>query len=569
MSSTATPQNTIEVAVRVRPLQRQEWGHESSSRSHEIPDSVKSFRYPSAVVVGSNQRSCFEAIGRPLLNRMSQGYNTTLLAYGQTGSGKTFTVFGPTGCLSESSLEQANGSKSNAEGSAVPLMWGIFPRIAHAMVSEATNLKASAVEIYQNAPFDLLNNRAPLQVSRARHATRARPVKVTSKSSTIGGGKFSSHKVGLNGEHPGSCTCRLCYKAKMDAKETRKNRRQSGDEKIVAAPVRSSSKGGGLGAGAARTVGETLWPLKTYQDVAKFARHIETSRSAAGHALNDRSSRSHCIVRLQSTRLLPTTGEMMSQKFTFVDLAGSERTGKSGVEGQRMSEAIGINNSLTVLGRCIRAVGKNEAHVPWRDAVLCQLLRSSFEGGGGGSGRRGKRSSTGGAHCSVIVNVSPEHEDETMCTLRFGETVACVANRATVVVGRDARSVIDDLRSVVEGLRRKVKEMSESGMSGGFVAGCQGTERQSLEANMAKHASARRDVEKWKAMVVEAGGRRRRASMEEKLSGAIKEEHHFRMMVLRQQSIKTLWSQASPNFTAAVAELEEKKQQLSMMMEEY
>ena len=147
---------------------------------------------------------------------------------------------------------------------------------------------------------------------------------------------------------------------------------------------RTASTGGG---GEARTVGETLWSLKTYQDVAKLARHIETSRSAAGHALNDRSSRSHCIVRLHSSRTL-SDGQIRSQKFTFVDLAGSERTRKSGVKGQRMSEAIGINNSLTVLGRCIRAVGKNEAHVPWRDVVLCQLLRSSFEGGGGGGERQ-------------------------------------------------------------------------------------------------------------------------------------------------------------------------------------
>ena len=558
---------TIEVAVRVRPVQLHEWGQKSTSSSptsHDIPDSVKSFRYPSTVVVGSNQTTCFEAIGAPLLARMSQGYNTTLLAYGQTGSGKTFTVFGPTGSLTETSLEEANG--------AVPREWGIFPRIAHAMVSDSRNLKASAVEIYQNAPFDLLNNRAPLQVSRARHATKARPIRVTSKSSTIGGGKYSSSKVGLNGEHPGSCTCRLCYKAKMDAKDARK-KGGGGGGKRAAAPVRRSTSttedrggGGGGGGGEARTVGETMWPLKTYQDVAKFARHIETSRSAAGHALNERSSRSHCIVRLQSTRILPD-GKMRSQKFTFVDLAGSERTGKSGVEGQRMSEAIGINNSLTVLGRCIRAVGKNEAHVPWRDAVLCQLLRSSFESGGGGGGgkRGGKRCSGAHVHCSVIVNVSPEHDDETMCTLRFGATVSCVSNRAIVVVGRDASSALADLRGNIDSLARKVKEMRDSGMADGFVRGCQVTERQSLEANMAKHESAQGDVERFKAMVVEAGSGRRRASMEEKLSGAMKEEYHFRMMVLRQQSIKTLWSDASPNYKAAVAELEEKKQQLTLM----
>ena len=47
------------------------------------------------------------------------------------------------------------------------------------------------------------------------------------------------------------------------------------------------------------------------------------------------------------------------------------------VAGQRMFEAIGINKSLTVLG-AVSAVGKGILHVPWRDAVLCQLLRTSL-----------------------------------------------------------------------------------------------------------------------------------------------------------------------------------------------
>jgi hypothetical protein len=89
--------------------------------------------------------------------------------------------------------------------------------------------------------------------------------------------------------------------------------------------------------------------------VAKFARQIESSRVAHGHALNDRSSRSHCLVRLQST-VVSGKGQLRKQCFTFIDLAGSERVKKSNVEGQRKSEAIIINGSLTVLGRCIRAV---------------------------------------------------------------------------------------------------------------------------------------------------------------------------------------------------------------------
>ena len=91
--------NTIEVAVRVRPDLTA-----GAAAGHAVPRAVEAFSYPSAVILGSDQAQCFEAVGAPLLARMDAGYNTTLLAYGQTGSGKTFTVFGPTGSLSEAAL---------------------------------------------------------------------------------------------------------------------------------------------------------------------------------------------------------------------------------------------------------------------------------------------------------------------------------------------------------------------------------------------------------------------------------------------------------------------------------
>ena len=42
-------------------------------------------------------------------------------------------------------------------------------------------------------------------------------------------------------------------------------------------------------------------------------------------------------------------------KLNLVDLAGSEKVGKTGVTGQRLEEAKGINLSLSALGNCIKA----------------------------------------------------------------------------------------------------------------------------------------------------------------------------------------------------------------------
>ena len=405
------------------------------------------------------------------------------------------------------------------------------------MVGSCGNLKASAIEIYNNSPFDLLNERKPLQLSRSKNAG-SMSVRVTSKRGPDIGAGFTSNKVGLNGEHPQSCTCHDCFKAKELEKEARKLRiakirgeKLPPPKKSRAARARKegvSSRTVSAVETAARTVGETLWDLRTPNDVARFSRQIELSRVAHGHALNARSSRSHCLVRLQAAS---SSGgdKLLRQCFTFVDLAGSERTGKSGVKGQRMSEAIGINNSLTVLGRCIRGVGRGTRHIPWRDAVLCQLLRTSFE-------------DKGATHTAVVVNVSPEHEDETLCTLRFGENVACVSNQATVVTGQNVRAEMDALRSEVNYLRKKKREMEKAGQGSGFVEGCVNTERISLQANMDKLEAIRARIADLKVKIVEVGHNPAKARDVKRTLAAVQKEEDVAVgIVLRQQTIKTLW----------------------------
>lgn len=56
-------------------------------------------------------------------------------------------------------------------------------------------------------------------------------------------------------------------------------------------------------------------------------RIIEATRTAKSHKLNERSSRSHCVVTLQCAN--NSGGKLTSSKFTFCDLAGSERVKKT------------------------------------------------------------------------------------------------------------------------------------------------------------------------------------------------------------------------------------------------
>jgi hypothetical protein len=100
-------------------------------------------------------------------------------------------------------------------------------------------------------------------------------------------------------------------------------------------------------------------------------------------------------------------------------------------------ETMSVSCCVALTGRVVVAV---VVHVPWRDAVLCQLLgRTIFETKVGA-----------GTHTAVVVNVSPEYEDDPLCSLRFGEAVAGVSNNVAMaslhsLSTEDAREEYDDV----------------------------------------------------------------------------------------------------------------------------
>ncbi|KAK6121063.1 hypothetical protein DH2020_045192 [Rehmannia glutinosa] len=108
-----------------------------------------------------------------------------------------------------------------------------------------------------------------------------------------------------------------------------------------------------------------------------------------------------------------TSGAILRGCMHLVDLAGSERVDKTEATGDRLKEAQHINRSLSALGDVISSLSQKNAHVPYRNSKLTQLLQDSLGGR---------------AKTLMFVHISPEPDalGETISTLKFAERVSTV-----------------------------------------------------------------------------------------------------------------------------------------------
>lgn len=143
-------------------------------------------------------------------------------------------------------------------------------------------------------------------------------------------------------------------------------------------------------------------------------------RSVASTNMNAESSRSHSIFVLTVTQNNTEDLSCKTGKLYLVDLAGSERIDKTGAVGQTLDEAKKINQSLTTLGKVIKALtSKAGTHIPYRESKLTRILSESL----GGNSKT----------CLIITcSPHPYNEEETHSTLRFGKRARSVKNNAKV-----------------------------------------------------------------------------------------------------------------------------------------
>ncbi|KAG8067962.1 hypothetical protein GUJ93_ZPchr0005g14760 [Zizania palustris] len=176
----------------------------------------------------------------------------------------------------------------------------------------------------------------------------------------------------------------------------------------------------------------------------------EANRAVGSTALNERSSRSHSILTVHVRGLDVKNGSTSRGCLHLIDLAGSERVERSEATGDRLKEAQHINKSLSALGDVIFALAQKNAHVPYRNSKLTQVLQSSLGGQ---------------AKTLMFVQINPDVESysETISTLKFAERVSGVELGAarSNKEGKDIKELLEQVASLKDTIVRKNTEIEQ------------------------------------------------------------------------------------------------------------
>ncbi|XP_027603021.2 kinesin-like protein KIF2C isoform X1 [Pipra filicauda] len=208
------------------------------------------------------------------------------------------------------------------------------------------------------------------------------------------------------------------------------------------------------------------------EDVIRMIAIGSACRTSGQTFANASSSRSHACFQI----ILRQRGQLIG-KFSLVDLAGNERgADTASADRQTRMEGAEINKSLLALKECIRALGQNKSHTPFRESKLTQVLRDSFIG-------------TNSRTC-MIAMISPGMNscEYTLNTLRY-------ADRVKELSPHDGGS---DMQNQME-----TEEMETGGEGLGLQYSFSKDEEEDLSPHMFKYREAMTQVSEREEKVVE------------------------------------------------------------------
>ncbi|VBB27498.1 unnamed protein product [Acanthocheilonema viteae] len=161
-----------------------------------------------------------------------------------------------------------------------------------------------------------------------------------------------------------------------------------------------------------QVVGLQEVPVHDEDDVLELIKKGTVIRTAGTTSANANSSRSHAVFQIILRKKTEKGLGRVWGKFSLIDLAGNERgVDTINTDRQTRMEGSEINKSLLALKECIRAMGRNSAHVPFRASKLTLVLRDSFIGSN--------------ARTCMIAMISPGMSccEHTLNTLRYADRV--------------------------------------------------------------------------------------------------------------------------------------------------
>ncbi|XP_062076906.1 kinesin-like protein KIN-7E [Humulus lupulus] len=190
--------------------------------------------------------------------------------------------------------------------------------------------------------------------------------------------------------------------------------------------------------------------LRDWSHLKELLSICEAQRQIGETLLNEKSSRSHQIIRLgieSSARefLGKDKSTTLAASVSFVDLAGSERASQALSAGTRLKEGCHINRSLLTLGTVIRKLSKGrQGHINYRDSKLTRILQPSLGGN---------------ARTAIICTLSParSHVEQTRNTLLFACCAKEVTTKAQVNVVMSDKALVKHLQKELARLESELR----------------------------------------------------------------------------------------------------------------
>ncbi|KAE8725603.1 Kinesin-like protein NACK1 [Hibiscus syriacus] len=203
--------------------------------------------------------------------------------------------------------------------------------------------------------------------------------------------------------------------------------------------------------------------LRDWSHLKELQAICDAQRKIGETSLNERSSRSHQIIRLtieSSARefLGKENSTTLAASVNFVDLAGSERASQSLSTGERLKEGCHINRSLLTLSTVVRKLSKGkQGHINYRDSKLTRILQPCLGGN---------------ARTAIICTLSParSHVEQTRNTLLFACCAKEVTTKAQVNVVMSDKALVKHLQRELARLESELKTPAPTPSSSDYAA---------------------------------------------------------------------------------------------------